>query len=76
MMLSTELLDRVYHRWKYADRLDESRYPMRYQQNYRDQRFEEWLWDKGFTVVQENKKRYLKFSGDEKHLTVFLLKWA
>ena len=76
MMLSPELLDRVYHRWKYAGRLDENKYPIKYQTSYRDQRFEDWLWSQGFTVVQQNKKRYLKFSGNDQRLTIFLLKWT
>lgn len=76
MMLSPDLLDKIYHQWKYADYLDQTKYPMRYQQNYRNQKFEDWLWQQGFTVVQKDKKRYLKFDGDERQLTIFLLKWG
>lgn len=76
MMLEPGFLDSLYHKWKYADRLNESRYPMRYQKNYRDQRFEDWLWSQGFTVVQQDKKRYLKFSGNERQLTMFLMRWS
>lgn len=36
----------------------------------------DWMWEEGFTVVQQNKKRYLKFDGDERRLTLFLLKWT
>lgn len=75
IILETELLDKVFHKWRYS-KLDHSRYPMRYLRNHRDQRFESWLWDQGFTVIQQNKKRYLKFDGDERRLTLFLLKWT
>lgn len=76
MLLEPEVLNRLFHQWKYADRLDEVKYPMRYQNSRRDQRFEDWLWQQGFTVVQKDKKRYLRFSGDPKHLTLFLLKYS
>lgn len=76
MILEPGLLDHLFHQWKYADQLSETRYPMRYQNARRDQRFEDWLWNQGFTVVQKDKKRYLKFNGDERHLTIFLLRWS
>lgn len=77
-MLTPELLDKVYQKWKYGDQLADTRWPQTYHHTNttRNQRFEAWLWDQGFTVVQKNKKRYLNFRGDEKQLTLFLLKWA
>ena len=77
-MLTPEFLDKVYQKWKYGDQLADTRWPQKYQHinTTRNQRFEAWLWDQGFTVVQKNKKRYLNFSGEEKQLTLFLLKWA
>jgi hypothetical protein len=77
MMLEPQVLDRLYHQWKYADRLNiSSKYPMKYQNSRRDQRFEDWLWTQGFTVVQKDKKRYMRFSGDPRQLTIFLLKYT
>lgn len=61
-IIEPEDLDKIFHRWKYRDRLDERKFPMRYQKNYRDQRFEDWLWEQGGSVVQKNGKRYLVFS--------------
>lgn len=76
MELNNELLNTVYQKWYYGDKLSETRWPKKYNtSNYRDQRFEDWLWAQGFTVVQKDKTRYLKFSGDEKYLTMFLLRW-
>ena len=86
MILEPEYLDRVYVKWKIQDRqsIDDSFVPTRwdyqrgYQREYRggfiNQRFENWLFGQGFTVIQREGKRYLKFGGDEKRLTWFLLK--
>lgn len=86
MILDPEYLDRIYVKWKIQDRqsVDDSFEPTRwdYQRGYQrehrggfnQQRFEEWLFAQGFTVIQREGKRYLKFSGDEKRLTWFLLK--
>lgn len=88
MVLEPEYLDRIYAQWRLQDRCsnDPTHTPnpwdlkKTYQREYRggfvNQRFEEWLFIKGFTVVQRDRKRYLKFSGDEKHLTFFLLKYG
>ena len=35
---------------------------------------EDCLWGQGFKVIQRDGSRYLKFIGDEKRLTWFLLK--
>jgi hypothetical protein len=76
MLLDTSTLDKVYQKWKYGDRLSETRWPEHYSRlGHRNQRFEDWLWSQGFTVVQKDKKRYLKFNGDSKNVTLFLLKW-
>lgn len=85
VILEPEYLDRIYSQWRIQDhnQFDPDCAPSyyqhkTYQHQYRDgffnQRFEAWLFDKGFTVIQRDKKRYLKFSGDEKRLTWFLLK--
>ena len=76
MMLEQELLNKIYQKWYYkGDELP--RWPKTYTKgNYRNQRFEDWLWERGFTVVQKDKQRYLRFSGDAKQLTFFLIKWA
>jgi len=86
MLLEPEYLDRIYAQWRLQDRcsIDTAHTPnswdyhCTYQREYRggfiNQRFEEWLYSQGFTVIQRNKKRYLKFSGDERKLTFFLLK--
>lgn len=74
-LINPEDLNSLYQKWYYGDKLSETRWPKKYTVgNYRDQRFEDWLWTQGFTVVQKDKKRYLKFGGDEKQLTFFLLK--
>ena len=74
-LINPEDLDSLYQKWYYGDKLSEIRWPKKYTaSNYRDQRFEDWLWTQGFTVVQKDKKRYLKFGGNEKQLTFFLLK--
>lgn len=86
MILEPEYLDRIYSQWRIQDcqHLDSDYTPscweqrLTYQNRSRggrcEQRFEEWLYSQGFTVIQRNKKRYLKFSGDERRLTWFLLK--
>lgn len=79
MILEPEYLDSIYRHWlakqdsddPYRWRIDYYRQPRITSKN---QRFEEWLFEQGFTVIQKDKKRYLKFSGDEKRLTWFLLK--
>lgn len=77
MMLGPDTLNKIYQKWYYGDRLSETRWPKTYKTGtYRDQRFEDWLWTQGFTVVQKDKKRYLKFTGDDKQITFFLLKWG
>lgn len=87
MILEPECLDHIYRQWRIQDRQQmDSEYhtPSHFdkfltyhRQNRfgrREQRFEEWLYSHGFTVIQKDKKRYLKFSGDERKLTFFLLK--
>lgn len=82
MVLEPEYLNRIYDQWYRTDyngsinhRLTHS-YQNVYRNGFNAQRFEEWLFVKGFTVVQRNGKRYLKFSGDDKRLTLFLLKYG
>ena len=80
MILEPEYLDRLWHTWRLGDNPDtlppwrKFNYQSEYRGGFNQQRFEEWLYTQGFTIVQQNKKRYLKFSGDEKRLTFFLLK--
>lgn len=86
MILEPAYLDQIYAEWRIKDRqrLNSDFVPGRwdqhktYQREYRggfnEQRFEDWLFVQGFTVVQRDGKRYLKFSGDDKRLTFFLLK--
>ena len=86
MLLEPEYLDRIYTQWKIQDRLQSNpdyvpsywdrrcNYQREYRSNFNNQRFENWLYSQGFTVVQQDGKRYLKFSGEEKRLTWFLLK--
>jgi hypothetical protein len=71
-----ELLNQVFQKWYYGDQPLPS-WPRKYiKTNYRNQQFEDWLWERGFTVVQKEKQRYLRFSGDAKQLTFFLLKYG
>ena len=82
-LLSSEQLDNIYDRWIKDQELTHDRslrrmFKMKYQQQGRNtlknQRFEDWLWAQGFKVIQRDGSRYLKFIGDEKRLTWFLLK--
>lgn len=83
-LLSSEQLDSIYDRWIKDEEGLKTDYglrrmfKMKYQQQGRhtlkNQRFEEWLWNQGFKVIQRDGSRYLKFIGDEKRLTWFLLK--
>jgi hypothetical protein len=75
MMLDQELLNKVYQKWYYGNE-PIPRWPKTYYGKGRDQRFEDWLWQQGFTVVQKDHRRYLRFSGDPKQLTFFLLKYG
>jgi hypothetical protein len=76
MMLEQELLNKIFQKWYYGDQSLPS-WPKKYTKgHYRNQQFEDWLWAQGFTVVQKDKQRYLRFSGDAKQLTFFLLKYG
>lgn len=59
LIIEPEDLDKIFHRWKYRE---ERKFPMRYQTIYRDQQFEDWLWEQGGAVKQIEGKRYLIFS--------------
>lgn len=86
MILKPEFLNRVYTQWRLEERkrLNSDFIPNRwdYQRSYQyenrtsvfHQHFESWLFEQGFIVIQEHRERYLKFSGDEKNLTLFILK--
>jgi hypothetical protein len=68
-----ELLNRVFQKWYYGNQPLPS-WPRKYvKTTYRNQQFEDWLWAQGFTIVQKDKQRYLKFLGDPTELTFFLL---
>jgi len=82
-LLSSEQLDNIYDRWIKDQELAHEysvrrMFKMNYQRQGRNtlknQRFEGWLWSQGFKVIQRDGSRYLKFIGDEKKLTWFLLK--
>lgn len=78
MLFDNELLDKVYQDWYYGNE-SKPRWPKTFRRergNYRNNMFEDWLFDKGFTIIQKDKKLYLKFFGDEKKLTFFLLKYV
>lgn len=79
ILLDPDVLDNIYQNWTWKEFSSYSPfYKARYQREARfiskNQRFEEWLWSHGFTVIQKNKKRYLRFIGEKKYLTMFLLK--
>ena len=75
MMLDQELLNRVFQKWYYGNE-PIPRWPVTYYGKAKHQKFEDWLWDQGFTVVQKDHQRYLKFLGDGKQLIFFLLKYG
>jgi len=86
VILGPEYLDQLYREWKIQDRLQNnsdyvpsywdhrSNYQREFRNGFNQQRFEDWLFSEGFTVIQQDGKRYLKFSGEESKLTFFLLK--
>lgn len=88
MILQPEMLNRIYADWHIRNRrAEKSHYDpspfdirMTYQNqprsNFYNQRFEDWLYVQGFSVKQKNGKRYLHFTGDEKRLTWFLIKYG
>jgi hypothetical protein len=82
-LLSSEQLDNIYDSWVKDQELAHNHsvrrmFKMNYQRQGRNtlknQRFEAWLWNQGFKVIQRDGSRYLKFIGNEKKLTWFLLK--
>jgi hypothetical protein len=87
IILNPLTLDEIYRNWLTKDNTNESsrslsrflkfrNYQHQYRHGFNERRFEDWLWRNGFTVVQKDKKRYLKFSGKESKLTFFLLKYS
>jgi len=77
----TEMLNKVYRKWLVdsGSSLSTSKFASRrsydsYRYGFNEQLFENWLFLNGFDVIQENKQRYLRFSGDQRSLTLFLLK--
>jgi len=86
VLLEPEYLDRIYADWRIKDRQSHNpdwtpghwdlrkTYQREYRNGFNQQRFEDWLFSQGFTVVQNDGWRYLKFSGEESKLTFFLLK--
>ena len=84
-MLDPETLDNIYRNWNRGFRelmQWETERPIglriRYQRQSRTGNnavFENWLWENGFTVVQKDKKRYLKYDGNPEELTMFLLRY-
>jgi hypothetical protein len=83
LVLPPETLDEIYRQWLRRDRPDAEprwlkykKYTQQYRDGYNERRFEDWLWNNGFTIFQKDKKRYLKFIGEERKLTLFLLKYS
>jgi len=76
MILEPDILNKIYQKWYYGNK-PLPRWPTNYNRGQRrDQNFENWLWQQGFTVVQKDKQRYLRFIGQEKNLTLFLLTYG
>jgi hypothetical protein len=83
LVLPPETLDSLWQKWLMRDRpgadprwLKYKKYNQQYRDGVNERRFEDWLWIEGFTIFQKDKKRYLKFIGDERKLTMFLLKYG
>jgi hypothetical protein len=84
MILEPDILDSVYRQWRAAQRITPSRnfwdkyitYQTAFRNGPPNKFFEEWLFEQGFAVIQKDRKRYLKFSGDPQQLTWFLLKYG
>lgn len=70
----TAVLDRMYHEWARND------FQTSYQTVYRNSRynqiFERYLYEQNLEVVQIDKKRYLRFTGEEEDFFVFLLTYG
>lgn len=78
--LNTDVLDRVYKKWYAQTGRGTVNQYTNYQRSLRSsptgQAFENWLYVHGFSVIQRDKKRYLSYSGDERALTIFLLRYT
>ena len=81
IIFEPEFTDQIYSQWMEERAPDTQRrrnskcqYQSRY--GYNGKAFESWLWDEGFKIVQKDRKRYLKFIGNEKRLSLFLLRYG
>lgn len=72
MIKADELLEKVWRQWA-SDSGMEKVY--RYAHERRNKRFEDWLWDNGARVTQDNRTKYLRFNS-EKQRTWFLMKYG
>ena len=68
---TSELLNNVWKQW--ATNAGIKRI-YNYQHERRNQRFEDWLWDNGARVTQDNRKKYLRFNSEKQQMW-FLLKY-
>jgi hypothetical protein len=68
------IVDKLYVRWRWPSDPPQNSIP--YSKRFTESHFENWLWDNGFLVRRKNKKKCVYFFGDEKKLTLFLLKWT
>lgn len=91
MMVSEKQLDDVWNKWldmEWDGDLKKSRYyggssrefiPKSIKRAHRKsshrQKFENWLWEQGGNIVQENKKLGIMFHTDQQAI-MFLLKWS
>ena len=73
------MLNKVYRNWlgkPPTNLYNLYSYDRVYRYGFEGTRFENWLFNQGFSVRQANGKRYLEFDGNEATLTLFLLKYV
>lgn len=72
----TEFLDHLYKYWDENLNKNHYNYYIRYSKKmYPNRDFEDWLWSNGFSVRRLYNVKYLRYYGDEKQLTLFLLRY-
>jgi hypothetical protein len=81
IIFEPEFTDQIYSHWlkisiPWTENYSIKKYHYQSRNGYAGKAFESWLWNEGFKIVQKDRKRYLKFIGNEKRLSLFLLKYG
>lgn len=76
MSNSIELLNKVWIYWcTEIDNMRDHKILFDYMHHYKNKHFEDWLWDHGAMVKQDNSIKYIKFLS-KKDETLFILKYG